>query len=84
MKNCISCGFPMRTGEDYHDGNTGLEYCIHCSDESGKLKSYEEKLEDMTNFIIQANGLDSLNARMAAKEVMMRMPAWEDHGKREN
>jgi hypothetical protein len=72
----------MRTAEDHPNGDTSLKYCIHCADEDGKLKSFDDKLEDMTNFIIKANGLDPVTARMAAKEVLIRMPAWQNHLKK--
>lgn len=76
MLNCFSCGFPMRTAEDYPKGNTEMKYCIHCADENGMLKSFEDKIDDMTDFIVKANSIDPVTARMAAKEVLMRMPAW--------
>jgi hypothetical protein len=40
------------------------------------LKTYEEVLAGMTNFLTRTQGLDEQVARGAAVEMMARQPAW--------
>ncbi|MDF1548001.1 MAG: zinc ribbon domain-containing protein [Bacteroidales bacterium] len=76
-KICESCGMPMITAEDFGAKNTDNKYCIHCTDELGKLKPFEQKLTDMTHFIMRTSDLNKENAEKMAKETMSKMPAWK-------
>ena len=75
-KNCLSCGMPMTKVEDFGGNNPANVHCAHCSNEDGNLKSYDEVLEGMTNFMIASQNMDRQTARNAAKEYMTKMPAW--------
>lgn len=81
VKNCESCGMPMRSPEDFGRSDVNNKYCRYCTNEKGELKNYEEALTGMTNFIVQTQGLDRTQAEKAAKEHMTKMPAWRDQKK---
>jgi len=75
-KNCMSCGMPMTKLEDFGGGNPANIYCVHCSNPDGSLKSYDEVLEGMVNFMMMSQNMDRETAERAAKEHMSKMPAW--------
>lgn len=77
VKNCESCGMPMRQTEDFGGGNPENHYCRYCCDESGQLKSYEQVFAGMTQFVIQTQGMAREQAELAVKESMAKMPAWK-------
>ena len=76
-KNCMSCGMPMTKPEDFGGGNPANIYCVNCSNPDGSLKSYDEVLKGMVNFMMMSQNTDRETAERAAKERMSKMPAWE-------
>ena len=76
VKNCISCGMPMTKLEDFGGGNPANVYCAHCAHDDGSLKSYDEVLQGMVNFMVTTQNMDKETAEIAAKEHMAKMPAW--------
>ena len=73
---CTSCGMPLRTAADHAAGDATKAWCRHCARADGALKSYEEVLAGMTNFLTRTQGLDEQVARGAAVEMMAKQPAW--------
>ena len=78
-KTCISCGMPLQKTEDYPLGDTSKDYCVHCARPDGELKSYDEALEGMTQFIVGTQGLAESSAKETARGLMATMPAWKGH-----
>jgi hypothetical protein len=78
MKICIACGMPMKAKEDFAMGDPGKDYCRYCARPDGTMQSYEEKLAGMTEFITRTQGLDKQVAAAAARQIMSRLPAWQD------
>jgi hypothetical protein len=76
IKNCISCGMPMRTSEEHSLGDVSKPFCKFCGGEDGMLKSYDDVLAGMTEFMRRTQGLDEGVAREAAKGMIAKMPAW--------
>lgn len=76
MKTCIACGMPMSAKEDYPMGDESKEYCRFCARPDGAMQTFEEKLENMTEFIQSKQGLDQETARDIAKSMMLTLPAW--------
>jgi hypothetical protein len=69
---CQSCGMPIETGP----------YCQYCADDHGRLHSFEESLERMTQFTMrQEPKLDRKAAEDRVRAHMRMMPAWKDHPK---
>ena len=74
--NCLSCGMPMTGPADFGGGNPENKYCVHCSQPDGSLKSYDDVLEGMVNFMMMSQKMDRGTAQSAAKEYLAKMPAW--------
>ncbi|MBU3218261.1 zinc ribbon domain-containing protein (plasmid) [Clostridium estertheticum] len=77
MKQCIACGMPMKSPEDFAMGDSEKEYCIYCCRPDGTMQSYDEKLNSLTNFIVKTQGLDTKAANSAAESMMAKLPAWQ-------
>ena len=75
-KSCMSCGMPMTESEDFGGGNPENLYCVHCSNPDGSLKTYDEVLKGMANFMMRSQNLDRETAESKAREHMGKMPAW--------
>ena len=79
-KLCISCGMPMEKPEDFAGGDLKKDWCCHCATADGSLKTYEEALAGMAEFMTTTQGIAEEAARDAAKSYMQTMPAWKDTG----
>lgn len=77
-KTCIACGMPMQRPEDFAMGDASKDYCVHCAREDGTMRSYDEAILGMTQFIVSTQGLDESAAREAAARMMADLPAWKD------
>ena len=75
-KSCISCAMPIRVASESASGDANQPYCNHCSNEDGSMKSYEDVLNGMTQFIVRSQGLDGKVARDMARQMMSKLPAW--------
>ncbi|TNJ33267.1 zinc ribbon domain-containing protein [Arenimonas terrae] len=80
--SCGSCGFPMRTPEDFAGGRIGALYCSTCGDDSGELKPYDEVLRANADYFIRQQDLDAGVAREMARALLATMPAWRADPKR--
>lgn len=76
-KNCIACGMPMKKNDDFAQDNPNLTYCKHCAKPDGSMQNYNEKLESMSNFMVQSQGMDKNAAIEVAKTIMHKLPAWK-------
>jgi uncharacterized glyoxalase superfamily protein PhnB len=76
VRNCMSCGMPMVKIEDFGGKNPANIYCTHCSNEDGSLKSYDEVLSGVVNFMVTDQKMDRKIAEIAAREHLAKMPAW--------
>ncbi len=63
---CQSCG---RTSSQ--------TYCDDCIDGDGNLKSFDEVVDNLTQYFVETQGFDPSVARSAAIGVLSRQPAWE-------
>lgn len=79
QKICESCGMPMKKAEEFGGQNPENKYCVYCTDESGALKPFEQKLEDMTGFIMKTSDLSKEKAEQMAKDTMSKMPVWKSY-----
>ena len=57
-------------------GNPANLYYVHCSNPDGSLKSYDEVLQGMVNFIVTTQNMDKETAEIAAKDYLAKMLAW--------
>lgn len=77
-QSCISCGMPLRSADDHAVSDTSKPFCKFCGGADGELKSYDDVLAGMSQFLTRTQGLDRSAARDAAKAMMAKQPAWRD------
>jgi hypothetical protein len=75
---CVSCGMPMRTTEEHAAADPSKDFCHHCAEEDGQLKSYDEVLAGFTGFLQRTQGLQEDAARKAATQMLSKQPAWSN------
>jgi hypothetical protein len=52
-------------------------YCDYCTDEEGKLRSFEDVLEGtIQGYFMGMQKMERGEAEVAAKEMLAKMPAW--------
>lgn len=74
MSECQSCGMPLG------DAEPGQMYCDHCTDDSGKLRKYDEVFEGtVTGYFMGMQKMERVAAEEAAREHLAKMPAWAMH-----
>lgn len=78
MKYCESCGIPMTKISDFGGSKPKNNYCSHCTDEHGELKSFDSKLEELTLFVKKRLKVDEFEAQSLAAECLFDMPAWKN------
>lgn len=76
MTSCASCGMPLRTAEDHAASDTNKDYCKHCADASGALKSYEQVHSGMVAFLIRTQGMTPSVADAMAREMLSKTRIW--------
>lgn len=76
MKLCIACGMPMTKPADYPLGDESKDHCVYCARPDGSMKSYPEKVEDTTDFLVRTQGLDRQAAHDTAIRLLSKLPAW--------
>lgn len=80
-QKCESCGMPMTSPEDFGGNKINNKYCVYCTDEHGELKPFDQKVDDMSEFIMRSSNLNKEQALKMAKEALIKMPAWQSMGK---
>ncbi len=70
--NCQSCGMTIDDGT----------YCEHCTNDSGKLQSFDETHKRMAQWMLrQEQAATREEAEKKTLAYMATMPAWRDHPK---
>jgi Putative zinc ribbon domain len=69
---------PMEKAEAFAMGDESKDYCVHCAREDGSMRSYDEAVEGMSQFMIKTQGFEKNAATKAVKEMMAKLPAWKD------
>lgn len=79
MTSCLSCGMPLNGPDDFGGGDPENKYCVHCANPDGSLKSYDEVLNGMVNFMMESRKMDKDTAETIAREYIATMPAWNNN-----
>ncbi len=77
-ERCDSCGMPLADGAEGSQGSAASRYCRHCAPD-GALQPYEERFEQMTQWMVRSEGLDRATAEARTRDYLRTMPAWRDH-----
>ena len=48
---------PMKEEKDFPLGDKTKDYCVHCADSLGNLKSYEEIVKGFSIFLMHAKSI---------------------------
>ena len=78
--SCASCGMPMEKKEDFALGKTDSQYCKYCTDESGKLLSFEKILKMNADYLKESQGITEVAAAKMARDLLKTQPAWKGIG----
>ena len=73
---CIACGMPMRDRSDHSLDNPDRNWCRHCTDEDGRMFSYEQTLVRLTQKLTEKTGMSPDEARKTVAEQLAELPAW--------
>ena len=76
-EKCICCGMPMETEEQHSNCDPAKDFCIYCTDAEGNMKTFEQKVNDMTEFIMKRTGITKEEASQTAKFNLMKLPYWQ-------
>ena len=79
MKKCICCGMPMNKKNDFAMGDESKDYCVYCAKEDGSMKSFDEAVEGMAEYMSESEKIDKNFARKIVLEYMKSMPAWKEN-----
>ena len=79
MKKCICCGMPMNKKNDFAMGDESKDYCVYCAKEDGSMKSFDEAVEGMAEYMSEREKIDKKFARKKVLEYMKSMPAWKEN-----
>jgi len=69
----------MKEKADFAMGDESKDYCVHCANEDGSMQSFEQKKENLADFIIKTQGFAREAAESAALSMMKKLPAWKDN-----
>lgn len=75
-RSCGSCGFPMRTPEDFAGGNLAAAYCSTCAEPGGQLRPFDDVVAANAAYFVREQGVDSAAARDMARALLLSQPAW--------
>lgn len=68
--SCESCGMPIESGH----------YCVHCTDETGALESFDSRFAKMVAWQTRrAPGSSPAEVERDTLAYLATMPAWRDH-----
>jgi hypothetical protein len=79
QKACAACGMPLNGAEDYPDGADMnlVDWCKYCGDKDS-IKSYDELLKGMTEYMKTTQHLDDAAAAKAAEEYIKSSKAYKE------
>jgi len=76
-KFCHACGMPLVNKDDFAQGNENSDFCMHCANEEGKVKSCEEIFNGGVEFFVKTVGADRKLAEKVTRKNMLNLPYWQ-------
>jgi len=70
---------PMNKKNDFAMGDESKDYCVYCAKEDGSMKSFDEAVEGMAEYMSESEKIDKNFARKKVLEYMKSMPAWKEN-----
>jgi hypothetical protein len=79
MKHCKACGMPLEKKEDFAKGDTSADFCLHCTDADGTVKSVEEIFEGGVQFFMNSIESDRSMAERITRKNMLSLLYWQEN-----
>ncbi|SCC65260.1 zinc ribbon domain-containing protein [Kosakonia oryziphila] len=74
-QHCQSCGIPLSAPEAR---GTSDKYCTYCTDSEGNLKSWDDAVSGLAEYLDSWQKVGNEEARKRAIRYLTSMPAWAD------
>lgn len=74
-QHCHSCGMPL-SAPDARGASD--KYCAYCTDSEGNLKSWDEAVSGLAQYLDSWQKVGNEEARKRAIRYLTSMPAWAD------
>ena len=81
-KFCQACGMPLIKKEDFAGGDENSNFCLHCVNSDGSVKSCEEIFEGGVQFFMSQIGEDREMAERVTRKNMSQLPYWQDKSRK--
>lgn len=75
---CIVCGGPLLERADYCNSSDNQLCCKYCLDKEGNIKTFEQKVSEMADFISKSTDSPISEAKTKAVKNLMQMPYWRN------
>ena len=69
---------PLIKKEDFANSDESFNFCIHCVNEDGSVKSVEDIFKGGVEFFLSKIGDDKALAERITRKNMKRLPYWDD------
>jgi len=79
MKNCATCGMPLKKKEDFALSDENSQFCAYCVNPDGSVKSGEEIFNGGVQFFLGALGGEKKFAERITRKNMSQLPYWQEH-----
>ncbi len=73
MQICIACGMSMNKTEDFGNHDITSEFCIHCMNRDGSIKSCEEIFEWGVGFFMAQTWANNILAEKIVRKNMRKL-----------
>ncbi|MDD3285549.1 MAG: zinc ribbon domain-containing protein [Patescibacteria group bacterium] len=77
MQTCAACGMPLLKKEDFALGDENSNFCLHCANPDGSLKTCEEIFQGGVEFFLESLGGSREMAEKITRKNMLSLPAWQ-------
>jgi len=75
--SCSTCGMPLVNKEDFAGGDENAEFCVHCVNVDGSVKSCEEIFNGGVEFFLSQFGGSREEVEKLTRKNMLQQPYWQ-------
>jgi hypothetical protein len=77
-KFCHACGMPLVNKDDFAQSDESSNFCLHCVNENGQVKSCDKIFNGGVEFFVSSVGADRKLAEKVTRKNMLQLPYWKD------
>jgi hypothetical protein len=78
MKTCLACAMPLLEKKDFAQGDENSQFCWHCVNKDGIVKTCEEIFNGGVCFFTETVGLDKKIAEKFVRKNMNSLAYWQN------